>query len=121
MKDFIKRVVATEGEEVQIENREIFINGKLIEDPWGVYRERDGPFIPSHFRPKDSYGPRVVPSNSLFVLGDNRDNSQDSRYWDFLDLSAVKGEAFVIYFSYNKKATELVNKVRWSRFGKLLR
>jgi signal peptidase I len=116
-KDFIKRVIATGGEEVQIKNRTIFINGTAIMDPWGAY----SPFIPSHFRPKDNYGPTVVPPHSLFVLGDNRDNSQDSRYWGFVDSSAVKGKAFIIYFSYHKRATNLLDKVRWSRFGKLLR
>lgn len=120
-KDFIKRVIATGGEEVQIKNREIFINGRAIEDPWGVYREGDGPFAPGDLRPRDNYGPRVVPPHSLFVMGDNRDNSQDSRYWGFVDLSAVKGKAFIIYFSYHKRATNLLNKVRWNRFGKLLR
>ena len=120
-KDFIKRVIATEGEAVQIKDRKIFIDGKVIEDPWGVYRERDGPLVPSYLRPRDNYGPKLVPSNSLFVMGDNRDNSQDSRYWGFVDLSAVKGKAFIIYFSYNKKAMDLLNKVRWGRFGKLLR
>jgi len=120
-KDFIKRVIATGGEEVQIKNRKISINGRTIEDPWGVYRERDGPFVPGDLRPRDNYGPRVVPPKSLFVLGDNRDNSQDSRYWGFVDLSAVKGKAFIIYFSYHKRAVSLLNKVRWSRFGKLLR
>jgi len=120
-KDFIKRVIATEGEEVQVKKGEIFINGAPIEDPWGVYRERSGPLIPSHFGPRDNYGPKVVPPNSLFVLGDNRDNSQDSRYWGFVDLSAVKGKAFIIYFSYHKRATSVLDKVRWNRFGKLLR
>jgi len=120
-KDCIKRAIATEGEEVPIKNREIFINGVPIEDPWGVYRERNGPFIPSHFRLRDNYGPRVVPPHSLFVMGDNRDNSQDSRYWGFVDLPAVKGKAFIIYFSYHKRATNLLDKVRWNRFGKLLR
>lgn len=120
-KDFIKRVIATEGEKVQIKGRKILINGRAIADPWGDYRERDGPFIPSHFRPGDNYGPKVVPPHSLFVMGDNRDNSQDSRYWDFLDLSAVKGKAFIIYFSYHKRATSVLDKVRWNRFGKLLR
>ena len=120
-KDFIKRVIATGGEEVQIKNSEIIINGQPIEDPWGVYRERDGPFARSNLRPRDNYGPMVIPSNSLFVMGDNRDNSQDSRYWGFVDLSAVKGEALIIYFSYNNRASNLTAKVRWSRFGKLLR
>jgi signal peptidase I len=120
-KDFIKRVIATEGEEVQVKQGKIFINGMAIEDPWGVYRERNGPSIPSRFRPRDNYGPRLIPPNALFVLGDNRDNSQDSRYWGFVDLSAVKGKAFVIYFSYHKRATHLLDKVRWNRFAKLLK
>jgi signal peptidase I len=120
-KDFIKRVIATGGEEVRINDRQIFVNGKAIDDPWGVYGERRGLFIPGPLRPRDNYGPKVVPPSSLFVLGDNRDNSQDSRYWGFVKLSAVKGKAFVIYFSYNREATALVNKVRWNRFGKLLR
>jgi signal peptidase I len=120
-KDFIKRVIATEGEKVQIKNRKILVNGKAIDDPWGVYGEGGGPFIPRHFQPRDNYGPKVVPPNSLFVLGDNRDNSQDSRYWGYVDLTAVKGKAFIIYFSYNKTASDLLDKVRWNRFGKLLR
>jgi signal peptidase I len=119
-KDFIKRVIAMEGEEVQIKDRTIFINGKAIEDPWGNYGKGYGSLIPGHLRPRDNYGPKVVPSHSLFVLGDNRDNSQDSRYWGFVDLSAVKGKAFIIYFSYNRAATGVVDKVRWGRFGKLL-
>jgi len=120
-KDFIKRVIATEGEEVQIKDKQILINGRSIKDPWGVYENRTGLLVPSHFGPRDNYGPKVVPANSLFVLGDNRDNSQDSRYWGFVDLSAVKGKAFIIYFSYNKRATSLLDKVRWNRFGKLIR
>lgn len=119
-KDFIKRVIATEGEEVQIKDRTIFINGESIEDPWGRYGRGYRSLVPSHLRPRNNYGPKVVPPNSLFVLGDNRDNSQDSRYWGFVDLSAVKGKAFIIYFSYNKVARSVVDKVRWSRFGKLL-
>jgi signal peptidase I len=120
-KDFIKRVIATEGEEVQIKDKQILINGRSIHDPWGVYGDRTGLPLPSHFGPRDNYGPKVVPANSLFVLGDNRDNSQDSRYWGFVDLSAVKGKAFIIYFSYNKRAASLLDKVRWNRFGKLIR
>jgi len=119
-KDFIKRVIATEGEEVQIKDRTIFIDGKPIEDPWGNYGSGYGTLIPGHLRPRDNYGPKIVPSHSLFVMGDNRDNSQDSRYWGFVDLSAVKGEAFIIYFSYNRAARSVVDKVRWGRFGKLL-
>jgi signal peptidase I len=100
-KVFIKRVIATEGEEIRIKDKQVFINGKAIDDPWGVYGERRGLFIPGPLRPRDNYGPKVVPPNSLFVLGDNRDNSQDSRYWGFVDLSAVKGKALYIYWAKN--------------------
>ncbi len=54
-------------------------------------------------------------------MGDNRDNSQDSRYWGFVDLNALKGEAFIIYFSWDKKSRNLLKKIRWTRFGHLIR
>jgi signal peptidase I len=112
-KDFIKRVIATEGEEVEIIHNKIYINDKLIDDRWG------------HFTmPRSSiedYGPVTVPEDSLFVMGDNRDNSQDSRFWGFVKINEVKGEAFIIYFSWNSNAQDLLNKIRWTRFGKLIR
>jgi signal peptidase I len=111
-KDFIKRVIATEGEKVEILLSKIYINGKLIEDPWGNYMR--------HFQPPERFGPVVVPKDSLFVLGDNRDNSQDSRFWGFVHNDAVKGKAFIIYFSWDRYARNLIQKVRWERFGKLI-
>jgi signal peptidase I len=116
-KDFIKRVIGLPGEKVEIVGKKILVNDKPLEDPWGYYTK-------SHVNtgsPRDSYGPRVVPPDSLFVMGDNRDNSQDSRYWGFVDLDAVKGNAFIIYFSWNKTSGHLLNKVRWSRIGHLIR
>ncbi len=112
-KDFIKRVIGTEGESVEIIHNKIYINNKLIEDPWG------------HFiMPRSSiedYGPVKVPEDSLFVMGDNRDNSQDSRFWGFVKNNEVKGKAFIIYFSWDSNAQDLLNKIRWTRFGKLIR
>lgn len=117
-KDFIKRVIATGGEKVEIIRNKIYINDQLIEDPWGRYeRPENLKYIPYI----DHYGPYLVPQNSLFVLGDNRDNSQDSRFWGFVHLNEVKGKAFIIYFSWDRYANHIFNKVRWVRLGKLIR
>ncbi|OGQ13710.1 MAG: signal peptidase I [Deltaproteobacteria bacterium RBG_19FT_COMBO_46_12] len=117
-KDFIKRVIGTQGERVQIVHNKIYINNQLIEDPWGRYDER----APStkYLQPMEIFGPVTVPVNSVFVLGDNRDNSQDSRFWGFVNVNEVKGKALIIYFSWDRYAENLLGKVRWVRFGKLI-
>ncbi len=117
-KDFIKRVIGMEGEKVEILRNKIYINDKLIDDPWGKYNEQSN-WI-RYLQPMERYGPEIVPKNSLFVLGDNRDNSQDSRFWGFVDVNAVKGKAFIIYFSLDWYAQNLLDKIRWGRLGKLI-
>jgi signal peptidase I len=117
-KDFIKRVIGEEGEKVEIIQNKIYINDQRIDDPWGYYSEKNplARYLPSMER----YGPVVVPKDSLFVLGDNRDNSQDSRFWGFVTLNEVRGKAFIIYFSLDWPAKSLIDKVRWARIGKLI-
>jgi signal peptidase I len=117
-KDFIKRVIGTEGEKVEIIRNKIYVNDKLINDPWGHYYEKSE-WI-RYLQPIEKFGPVVVPKDSLFVLGDNRDNSQDSRFWGFVNIHAVRGKAFIIYFSWNGYAQNLLDKIRWVRFGKLI-
>ena len=111
-KDFIKRVIGLPGEKIEIRERKIYINDRLIEDPWGKY------FPPERLI---NVGPVVVPPKALFVMGDNRNNSEDSRYWGFVPLDDVLGKAFVMYWSWDWRASSLVSKVRWQRIGSLIR
>ncbi len=116
-KDFIKRVIGMEGEKVQIIDKKIFINDQLIKDPWGDFENIGS----AEFRRAvENFGPVVVPKNSLFVMGDNRNNSDDSRFWGFLDANAVLGKAFILYFSWNGNGQGLFDKVRWPRIGRLI-
>jgi len=117
-KDFIKRVIGTEGEKVEIIQNKIYINDRLINDPWGHFVTDD--FPRSYLQRMENFGPVVVPKDSFFVMGDNRDNSEDSRFWGFLNVNAVLGKAFIIYFSWDWNAENPLDKVRWSRIGKLI-
>ncbi len=115
-KDFIKRVVGVAGDTVEIKNKQLYVNGVLQKDePYAIHQ--DPRVIPAQFTVRDNFGPVTVPAHSLFVMGDNRDNSHDSRFWGFVDLKAVRGKAFVIYWSWNKEAFG----VRWNRLGDILR
>jgi signal peptidase I len=117
-KDFIKRVIGTEGEKVEIIHNKIYINDRLIDDPWGHFVTNQIPR--SYLQRMENFGPVVVPKDSLFVMGDNRDNSEDSRFWGFLNVNAVLGKALVMYFSWDRNAKDLFDKVRWSRIGSLI-
>ena len=116
-KDFIKRVIATEGEKIEILQNKIYVNDRVIEDPWGHFGKSGWT---QYLQSMERFGPVVVPKDSLFVLGDNRDNSQDSRFWGFVHVNAVKGKALVIYFSWNGEANGLLDKIRWVRLAKLI-
>jgi signal peptidase I len=113
-KDFIKRVIGLGGDTIAIKNKKIFINGKEHSDSFGVYVDQT--IYPASMQLRDNFGPVKVPAGSIFVMGDNRDQSFDSRYWGFVDLKDVEGKAFIIYWSWNKEDTN----IRWERLGKLL-
>lgn len=118
-KDYIKRVIGVAGDKIAINNKNIFINGQLYKDKHGVYS--DSTFYPAMVQPRDNFGPVIVPKGSLFVMGDNRDKSYDSRYWGFVELKDLEGKALIIHWSWNSEAQDnLLKKIRWERLGNLL-
>mgnify|MGYP000971357831 FL=1 len=117
-KDFIKRVIATEGDKLEIVNKVIYVNDKRIDDKWGHYTDND--IIPVYLSPKDNLGPIVVPKDSYFVMGDNRDRSLDSRFWGFVKKEDLVGKAFILYFSWNNKSNSVLDYIRWNRIGRLI-
>ena len=110
-RDFIKRVVGLPGDTVEVRNKNVFINGERYITPEAVYK--DGNLIAG---PRDNMPPITVPEGSYFVMGDNRDRSYDSRFWRFVDRSAIKGLAFIKYWSWD--SVEFMP--RWGRIGRMI-
>ena len=110
-RDFIKRVIGLPGDTVEIRNKNVFVNGERYMTPEAVYK--DGNLTAG---PRDNMPAIKVPENNYFVMGDNRDRSYDSRFWRFVDRSAIKGLAFIKYWSWDSE-----NFVpRWGRIGRMI-
>lgn len=98
-KDYIKRIVAGPGQMVEIKDKQLLVDGQPVPLLAGMHHS-DPDTLPDLYSSRDQFGPMQVPADHYFVLGDNRDDSQDSRFWGFLDKSHIKGKALFIYFSW---------------------
>jgi signal peptidase I len=107
-KDFIKRVIAVEGQTVEVRSKQVYVDGKPWDDPHATW-------APGHGQ-SDNSGPFTVPPGHVFVMGDNRDQSYDSRFWGPVPMSDIKGKALIIYWSWDGPD----RWVRWERIGRLV-
>ena len=116
--DYIKRVVGTPGDTVEVKAKKVFINGKPISD---AHAHVSSPTVlNAKASPRDNFGPILVPKDRIFVMGDNRDNSYDSRFWGFVDQRDVLGKAFILYWSWDiDKPLFSVERFASIRLGRL--
>lgn len=133
--DLVKRAIGLPGEKLEIRDKQVYINDQPLSEPYKVHRDgrvyaKDEDVL------RDNFGPVIVPPGHLFAMGDNRDDSLDSRYWGFVPLSYVKGRPWIIYFSYEaepnaylktsirdrlNKLVRFIPKARWNRMLKIIR
>ena len=107
-RDFIKRVIGLPGETLEVREKKVYLNGTALDEPYAHFLQPPSAGSPfdevTHADVRERFGPVTVPANQYFVMGDNRDNSQDSRYWGFLPRENVKGKALILYWSYEAEA-----------------
>lgn len=114
-KDYIKRIIGLPGDTIQLKNKVLYRNGAIVEENYINYEHPD---LNDRYI-ADTFGPITVPEDSYFVLGDNRDNSEDSRYWGFVKREAIIGKAWRIYWSWANDATKgFFERIRFNRLGK---
>ena len=109
-KDFIKRVIGVPGDVIEIKDKQVFRNGVLLVEPY-IQHVDASTSVPR----RDNFGPVMVPENKYFVMGDNRDESYDSRFWGFVERNTIEGKALILYWSW-----ESLTNIRWERIGQLV-
>ena len=118
--DFIKRCIATEGETVEIHNKQVIVDGDTLREPYAIHSDES--IRPPGFEPRDNFGPVTIGPGELFMMGDNRDNSNDSRFWGPVKMDLVKGRALFIYFSTDgNNPLEAFGKIRLGRLFRAIR
>lgn len=118
---YIKRLIGLPGDTVEVINKAVYVNGEPYTVPQAQYEDPET--LPSAISVRDNFGPVVLPPHSYFMMGDNRDNSRDSRFWGFVDDAELVGNAVVIYWSWDIAAgglAERIKNVRWGRLGMIL-
>lgn len=135
-KNYVKRLIGVPGDTLEMRDKVLFLNGRPLEEPYARYLDRGGDAMHPNMRwqsnhliasvarayhpTRDNWGPLVVPRDRFFVLGDNRDNSEDSRYWGFVPRDAIRGRPWFVYYSFASSPGEgmpWVRSVRWARIG----
>jgi signal peptidase I len=139
-KNYVKRVVGEPSDTVEMRDKRLYLNGSPVYEPYARYVDRRGDAVhpdmewqshhliagpPRGYHPtRDNWGPIVVPEGRFFVLGDNRDNSEDSRYWGFVARDQIRGRPWMVYYSFETSRDAPVSwlsKVRWARLGTVIR
>ncbi|MDD5543446.1 MAG: signal peptidase I [Acidobacteriia bacterium] len=141
---FVKRLIGMPGDTIQVKQKDLYINGKKLNEPCVIHRDPqtypDAEWIPREARIRDNFGPVTVPPDHYFAMGDNRDESLDSRYWGFVPAENMVGEPMFVYWSYDAPTdvwtasdiskrirddldiiTHFASRTRWARMGKVVR
>lgn len=110
--DLVKRIVGLPGDRIRIVDKVVYVNGHPFENSHEIHKTSE--IMPAFIGPRDNMAPITVPAHSYFVMGDNLDNSYDSRFWGFVPRANIKGLAFLKYWSWNQKDW----RIRWDRIGR---
>lgn len=141
-KNYVKRLIGMPGDVLEMRDRVLSLNGEIQDEPYVQHTDINGMdmvlqdmlwqrnYLANGVRPetyhptRDNWGPIVVPEGQYFMLGDNRDDSEDSRYWGFVDRAAVKGQPLFIYYSFDTstmRSFPWITQIRWARIGDMIR